>query len=199
MPTNAPWIATPNKTDHLTSGFTSKVIYNYQYAGGVTVSSGDQVFYVIKNSLGKNYKGTNILPENYFAGDDGRTFRISMYFFKAYDGTDIDLRQRLVDRSNNVIYEYPFSTYTIGTDSGATLVKYEVYLSYFYETNNPIYATAAMGSMFFHNKPDGNNVIMLQLTADQDLTNGTSPVYEIEIKNAGGEITPVSLMIEEIS
>lgn len=200
MPTSAPWIATPNKTDHLTQGFTSKILYNYQYTGGVGVENGNEVFEVIKNSFGKNFKGTNGLPANYFAGDDGRTLKISMYFFKTYDGTDINLRQQLYDTVNYITYHYDFDySYTVATDTGSTLVKYEVYLTYFYETTNPAYATSAIGSMFFHNKPDGNNMVMLQLNTSNDLSNGTSPAYEVKIYNNGGTIYPVSLMIEEIS
>lgn len=201
MPTNAPWIATPNKVDHLTKGFTSKIIFNYQYTGGVSVDSTKEVFTEIKTIFTNNYKGTNVLPANYFAGDDGRTFKISMYFVKPLDGNDINLIQQLYDVDNSTNYDFNFDYLgPVGSGSGNTFVKYEVYLSYFKETGGPSYITEAVGSMIYGEKGNGGQVRIISLNTSNTLSSGTSPVYEIRIFNNGASaIYPVNLVIEEIS
>lgn len=201
MPTSAQWLATPNKVDHLTRGFTSKVIFNYEYTGGVSVANGDEVFNIITNSFGKNYKGTNALPANYFAGDDGRTFKISMYFLHPLDENDIDVVTRLYDVTNNTNYDFNFDYVgPTAMDTGNAFVKYEVYLSYFKETGGPTYVAEAVGSMIYGEKANGGQVRIVSLNVANTLNNGTSPVYRIQIRNNGvSTITPLNLVIEEIS
>lgn len=197
--TSAVWTTvTPNKTDHLTPGFTSKIIYNYQYRDGVEVATGQEIFSRIKSN-GSNYKGINRLPANYFAGDDGRTFRISMYFLKPYDGAVINLIQQLYDVTNSTTYDFTLDfSGSISSDTGNALVKYEVYLTYYYAAGGPYYITTAVGSINYAEKAGGNNPRILQLNAANNI-GATSPVFDIQIYNNGGTILPVGIIIEEIS
>ena len=97
-PAPGPWINTPNKTDHSTKGYTSKILLNYQayIAAGIYIENDRDIIQDLINS-GINIKGTNILPANYFNNSDGRTFRISMYYLKNFDGNDVNLEQQLYD------------------------------------------------------------------------------------------------------
>ncbi len=82
------WTSTPNKKDNLTNGWTSKTLFNFQMPfSDVQVDNNYEVFEEIIG-IGYNYKGTNILPNNYFAADntgDSRTFKITMLFDKFLD------------------------------------------------------------------------------------------------------------------
>jgi hypothetical protein len=193
------WTNTPNKTDHSTKGYTSKILLNYQLTGpNIEITIGQEIIHtLIEANL--NIKGTNILPGTYFKKADGRCFRISMYYLKQYDGEQVNLIQQLLDISSSVTYD--FNTEYPGDISGAggqALVKYECYLSVFYDVNNSQYVAQANGNIVYAAEPDGSNVVMLQMSA-YNIIDGASE-FEIKIKNANnGSIYPVSLMIEEIS
>lgn len=201
MPASATWVHTPNKKDHLTAGFTTKVLYNYGYTGGIPVDNGYEVFKEIKTA-NINYKGTNYLPANYFVNiDDGRTFRITMYFKKEYDGYDINLVQQLYDVTNGVTYDFNLDFLgTFGTDYGNFgLVKYECYLSYFVDPSGPTSIMQATGTINYAEKYPGNAPRILQINTGNSLSYGPAPAYEIRILNVAGAIYPTSLLIEEIS
>jgi hypothetical protein len=194
------WKNTPNKKDHYTQGYTSKVLFNYQATtDALEVADGNDIIEEIINN-GLNFKGTNAVRTPYFQNADGRCFRISMYYLKPYDGNSVDLRQRLYDVDNDITYSFDFdSAGGINTDTGRALIKYECYLSVFYDTSNSVYAAQANGSAIYAAKPS-STAVMLQMSTYNTLTNGYSPTYKIRILNSnGGSIYPTSLMIEEIS
>ena len=201
MPASATWVHTPNKKDHLTAGFTTKVLYNYQPIEPRKVDDTKEVFETIRSNL-VNYKGTNYLPPNYFLNaEDGRTFRITMYFLKPYDGYDIDIVQQLYDVTNGTTYDFTFDfPGNVTNDSGSSLAKYECYLSYFVDPIGPASIVQAIGSINYASKINGTEVKILQLFMNNTLTYGPAPDYEIRIFNNGQSfIYPVSLVIEEIS
>jgi hypothetical protein len=176
------------------------VLFNYQLPyTTLEVTDGNEIIGVIIGN-GVNFKGSNAIRAPYFQNTDGRCFRISMYYLKPYDGNNVNLRQRLYDVDNDVTYSFDLdNTGTINNDEGTALVKYECYLSVFYDTSNSQYVAQANGSLIYAPKP-GSTVVMLQMSTYNILTNGYSPTYQIQIRNGnGGSIYPTSLMIEEIS
>lgn len=195
------WVYTPNKTDHLTRGFTSKVIYNYQYQAGVLVADSSEVFTEI-NTFSKNTKGSYTLPSNYFAGDDGQCFRITMYFEKAVDGADMNIEQCVYDVNNTTLLTIASPTITTPTDvtGGTTLSKYECYITKLYTPGDTTYHLQAIGNITYASKADGVGLCMTPFNNFIALTNGTTPVYQFYILNSClADINVLSLMIEEIS
>ena len=194
------WKNTPNKKDHYTQGYTSKVLFNYQATTDAfeVIDNNEIIGAIISNGL--NYKGSNILRNPYFQNADGRCLRISMYYFKPYDGNKVDLIQRLYDVDNGAMYTFDFdNSGAINTDTGNALVKYECYLSVFYDTSNSQYVAQANGSATYAARPSGT-AVMLQMSVSNTLTNGYNTTYQIQIRNRNGSsIYPTSLMIEEIS
>jgi hypothetical protein len=195
------WVYTPNKTDHLTRGFTSKVIYNYQYQAGVLVADSSEVFTEI-NTFSKNTKGSYTLPSKYFAGDDGQCFRITMYFEKAVDGDDMNIQQGVYDVNNSIVLNIASPTFNTPTDSagGTTLAKYECYITKLYTPGDTTYHLQATGNITYASKADGSALFMTPFNNYIALTNGTTPVYQFYILNkCSADINVLSLMIEEIS
>ena len=205
-PAPGPWINTPNKTDHSTKGYTSKILLNYQayIAAGIYIENDRDIIQDLINS-GINIKGTNILPANYFNNSDGRTFRISMYYLKNFDGNDVNLEQQLYDSTNDVVYSFPLVAGGPCDSIGGvqSLIKYECYFSVFYDPLYPGYGAQANGSIIYSTPLGGGasyNAKMLQMSAYNDLIWGINNEFKIRIRNAnGGTIYPTSLMIEEIS
>ena len=202
MPSNPSgiWINTPNKIDHNTKGYTSKVIFNSQYTGTTfEVEAGSNIIANIVGA-GNNFKGSPELRVPYFKNADGRCFRISLYYLKPYDGNAVDLSQQLYDIDNGITYDFNLeSSGGINADTGNALVKYECYLSVFWDNANSQYVAQANGTVIYAQKPL-SNLAMLQMSAYNILTNGYNTNYRIEIKNNNGAtIYPISLMIEEIS
>lgn len=195
------WVYTPNKTDHLTRGFTSKVIYNYQYQAGVLVADSSDVFTEI-NTFSKNTKGSYTLPSKYFAGDDGQCFRITMYFEKAVDGADMNIEQCVYDVDNTTLLTIASPTITTPTDvtGGTTLSKYECYITKLYTPGDTTYHLQATGNITYASKADGVGLCMTPFNNFIALTNGITPVYQFYILNSClADINVLSLMIEEIS
>jgi hypothetical protein len=195
------WVYTPNKTDHLTRGFTSKVIYNYQYQAGVLVADSSEVFTEI-NTFSKNTKGSYTLPSKYFAGDDGQCFRITMYFEKAVDGYDMNIEQGVKDVDNSITLGIASPTFNTPTDSagGTTLAKYECYITKLYTPGDTTYHLQATGNITYASKADGSALFMTPFNNYIALTNGITPVYQFSISNkCSADINVLSLMIEEIS
>jgi hypothetical protein len=203
MPTgpNTPWKATPNKTDHLTKGFTSKVIYHYHYTTGVAVANAADVFTEL-NTFTNNIKGSYTLPAKYFAGDDGQGFRITMYFEKELDGNDMDIRQCIYDVTNTTLLTIASSTFTTPADNagGTTLAKYECFITKVYTPGNATYYLQATGNITHSSKADGSTPYITPFNDYIGLTNGTNPVYQFFILNrCSANINVLNLMIEEIS
>jgi hypothetical protein len=194
------WGYTPNKVNHLTKGFTSKVIYNYHYKDGVTVANSSDVFDALV-TFNENQKGSCILPANYFAGDDGQGLRITMYFEKALDGADIDIQQGIYDKTNSVLYTIAAPTFTTPVDSGGgtTLAKYECNITKLYVST--IYYLQAVGSILYASKAGGVGVNMTPFNNYVAFAEaGASVIYQFYILNkCSANINIISLMIEELS
>lgn len=196
---SAPWVATPNKTDHSKSGYSTKVIYYYQYIDDVSVPNSNEVFDKIQTSGGQ-YKGSNTLPDNYFdTKADGRGFRITMYFSTPLDGSNLQLRTQVYNISNSVLYTIADnSVFTMGSGGGSTLIKYESYLSFYTVTGGPNYYISATGAMVFANDASNGTVTMVPFNNYVEVPSYTHQ-YRLELLNTGGTIYPRSLMVEEIS
>jgi hypothetical protein len=201
------WKNTPNKTDHSTNGYTSKIIFNFQGTQTETeVSASDDIIKEILNS-GKNIKYSgkkNFFPRNYFNNADGRTLRISMYYLKEFDGNDVNLVLQLFNEGTSATFEFfldaagPYEN--VG---GYGLVKYECYFSVFYDGNIPTYIAQANGSVMYSLPSGGGssyNAKMLQMSEYNDIGSIVADEFTIKIINLNGaKISPTSLMIEEIS
>jgi hypothetical protein len=194
------WVYTPNKTDHLTRGFTSKVIYNYQYQAGKTVADSTDIFTGL-TTLDKNTKGSYTLPSEYFAGDDGQGFRITMYFEKKVDGADMNIHQCIYDVDNTTLIIIAAPTFTTPTDNtgGTTLAKYECYITKLYQPGDAYYLQAT-GNITYSSKAGGSSPYITPFNWYTPLPNGTNPAYQFYILNkCSADINVISLMIEEIS
>lgn len=194
------WTNTPNKKDHNTKGYTTKVLLNYQVATTqVAINSGD---YIIETLLSNNLniKGSNLLNRPYFVNADGRCLKISMYFLKECDGIDVNLDQLLIDIDNGYTYIFsPVQAGNIDSHGGYSLVKYECYLSVFYDINNSQYAAQANASFIYPSQAPVGNATMMQMSTSNVLSDGQSN-FKIDIQSLNGaKIYPISLMIEEIS
>ena len=195
---NTLWKATPNKTDHLTKGFTSKVLYNFQWTTGVEVPDNDDVFGRIQG-FGKNTKGNFHLPEYYFNGDDGQGLKITMYFLKLVDGNDMSLNQSLLERpwSDEVLIASPIYTTTIDSGGEPTLSKYECYLTKFTVPADATYIQAT-GNIIYSQKGNGGDVAMTPFNNYAAIVPNRG--YDLYIRNKCQDIIKVvSLMVEEIS
>jgi len=202
-PTSA-WTSTPNKKDNLTNGWTSKTLFNYQLGTqeGV-VSNNDEVFDTIINTHGFNYKGTNILPINYFAADnnsDSRTFKITMLFDKALDGLKTDLKLGLYDKTNSTEFEigprYKTSTKNLG---GYTLSKLEYYCCVYFDNGTDL-IMGINGTTMYEYDLVGTGAGMIEPYVNAaKLTYGANVEYKFRIYNACSDsIIIYSLVVEEL-
>lgn len=196
------WVATPDKVNHNTKGYTSKVIFNYQSIEGISIDSAEEIFpNIITTDF--NYKGSNILPADYFSDADGRTFRITMYFLQELvgDKLSINLKMTDIDAVNQVNVAIPeFAPITTNTGT-FTLAKYECELSAFKTTTG--LAVQGVGNIMYFNSgtDDGSNVVFLPIYRPGALFTGPAiSGYSIDLINPNGEpITVLSVIIEEIS
>lgn len=197
-----PWKNTPNKTDHNTKGYTSKVLLNYQVTGStIEIENGVEIINTLLG-IDVNIKGSNDLVKNYFQNADGRCFRITMYYLKPYDGGRVNLEQILYDSDNDVSYSFPTSfSGPINSASGYNaLVKYECYLSVFFDINNSTYIAQANGIISYASKETGIDTVIIPMSSYSDLGGSADKRFQLKIKNINdSSIYPVSLMIEEIS
>ena len=195
------WLATPDKVNHNTKGYTSKVIFNYQSLEGTEIGSGNDILaYLITNDL--NIKGSNILPVDYFSNADGRTFRITMYFLQDLDGSrvKIGLYMTDIDQDNQLkVAEQDFN-FELANVGGVTLVKYECEFSTFKSTSGLV--AQGVGNITFSNADnDGTNVVFIPIYRPGALFTGAAiEGYSIDLVNTGENIiTVLSVIIEEIS
>jgi len=198
------WSSTPNKKDNLTSGWTSKTIFNYQLANNqLSVNNGDEVFDTIISNL-FNYKGTNVLPDNYFAADndrDSRTFKITMLFDKFLDGNKIDLKLGLYDITFSTEFEIGPRVKT-GTKNigGANLVKLEYYCCvYRRDDDNSLIMGITGTAMYEYDAAGTYSTIVEPYVGSAILTNETDVEYKFRILNVcGDKIAIYSLVVEEL-
>lgn len=195
------WLSTPDKVNHNTKGYTSKVIFNYQSLDGIEIASGAQIlFNIITTDL--NYKGSNILPVNYFSDADGRTFRITMYFLQELNGDRIriDCQMMNIDQEDNRNIAIPdFGFYSSNTGA-ITLIKYECEVSAFNAASG--LAAQGFGNIIFSNSDnEGTNVVFIPISGPGTIFSGNAiEGYSIDlVNNSGSIITVKSLIIEEIS
>jgi len=196
------WVAIPDKVNHNTKGYTSKVIFNYQSLEGISIDGADEIFpNIITTDL--NYKGSNILPVDYFSDADGRTFRITMYFLKELIGgkLSINLKMTDIDEAEVLDVAIPAFNPTIMDTSGFTLAKYECELSAFKTTTG--IAVQGVGNIMYFNSDNntGASVVFLPIYGPGALFTGPAiSGYSIDLINPNEEtITVLSLIIEEIS
>lgn len=196
------WLSTPDKVNHQTRGYTSKVIFNYQSIEGIIIPATEEIFpNIITTDF--NYKGSNILPADYFSDADGRTFRITMYFLKELLGNKlaINLKMTDIDEAEQLNVATPeFNPNTVNTETD-TLVKYECELSAFKISTG--IAMQGIGNIMYFNSStdDGTNVVFLPIYRPGALFTGPAiSGYSIDLINPNEEpITVLSLIIEEIS
>lgn len=198
MPAGSTWVYTPNKVDHLIKGFTSKAIYEFHSPEGVEVADSNDVFTAL-NSSGNNIKGSYHLPANYFYKiDDGRGFKITMYFSKLLDGNDMAFNQSLIDGATELVIAS--ETYTTPTDNlgGSTLAKYQCHLTKFYNTGNSVDYVQATGDIVYSRRGDGTAVCMTPFNGVVDI-NPTHALDFYILNRCTASIFVKYLLIEEIS
>jgi hypothetical protein len=201
----ATWVATPDKTNHETKGYTSKVIFNFQSTEPISVANEIDIFdELIANNL--NFKGIPNIPPGYFVDCDGRTLRITMYFYKQLDGDKMDLSQGLYDIDNDVSNTVATPNYTTDVDNlgGLTLARYECVISSFFDPSfipSGRYLIQGIGNITYANSTDGTKVIMEPFTGGSDLSGGSTSEYKLTLTNNCGshDILVLSLIVEEIS
>lgn len=191
MPQSSIWKSTPNKKDHLTNGYTSKTLFNFQFpSGGLDILSNNEIFSTII-SFGENYKGSNVLPAKYFDCDDGRTLKISMLFDKFLNEDPIDLVIAL--GSDNITNVYG-NTGSIGNYSQCELVYYVT------KFNDSALTPVLMANGKLTYSPNNDFLISNQVEGNINISSVPIPIA-ITILNQSGKdaIRVKNLIIEEIS
>jgi len=197
------WTSTPNKKDNLTNGWTSKTLFNFQMPfSDAQVGDFNEVFGEIIGA-GLNYKGTNILPTDYFAADntgDSRTFKITMLFDKFLDGNNMDLRLGLYDINNSNSFTIPPRTLTGTINSGyINLSKLEYYCCVYLDNGTDL-MMSINGTIIYEKDGAGTNTTIIEpFNGYITLTNGVGVSYSFSIFNrCGANIIPYSLVLEEL-
>jgi len=197
------WASTPNKKDNLTNGWTSKTLFNFQMPfSDVEVNHTSEVFAGII-SAGLNYKGTNILPNNYFAADntgDSRTFKITMLFDKFLDGNSMNFNLGLYDINNSTPFEIgPRAVTGIRNAGGTNLSKLEYYCCVYLDNGTDL-IMSINGTIIYEKDGAGTNTTIIEpFNGYITLTNGVSVSYSFYILNkCGDKILPYSLVVEEL-
>lgn len=198
--------AAPDKVSDGSLGWLNRTLFSFQSAGGTRVPNGEDVFQSIRSD-GYNYKGSNILPINYFRSpnvNSGKSLKITMYFGIQQYGEGINIHTGLKDITNDV--DYLISPYSIGYVSDGkdlSYCKYESYISTFisYDSSNPGCFLQATGNITFPVNPNNttrtttiNNIIEIA-----DYTTNELSYRPILINRCDGrDLSVVSLMLEEI-
>lgn len=200
---NSTWTSTPNKKDNLTNGWTSKTLFNFQMpTADISVANATEVFGELIGA-GFNYKGTNILPANYFAADnvgDSRTFKITMLFDKYIDGNDMNFNLGLLDMDNSAEFSVSPRTVT-GTSSVSRvgLSKLEYYCCVYWKSGTDLIMSINGTIMYEKDGVDSATTIIEPFNGYTTLTNGVSVSYSFLIFNKCQDtIHPYSLVIEEL-
>jgi hypothetical protein len=199
------WTSTPNKKDNLTSGWASKTLFNFQSpTSDIQVDHTYEVFEEIIG-VGKNYKGTNILPANYFAADntgDSRTFKITMLFDKFLDGNDMNFNLGLYDIDNSTSFEIGPRTLTGIRDTGSgavNLSKLEYYCCVYLDNGADLIMSINGTIMYEKDGANSGTAIIEPFNGYATLTNGVMVSYSFSILNkCGDKIAIYSLVVEEL-
>jgi hypothetical protein len=201
-----PFSAAPNQISNKTSGWTPKIIYSYQNVDSpAPVDRNENVFDIIE-SYGGCKKGNYILPENYFNNpniNQGRVIKITMHFFREFDGENISFRTGLIENSTGDLFTADFNnTVTIaGGGGGVCYCKYECYFNVF-ETSNPDVLLQVVGDIQVQKNTSGDLGLM-SIVQGLVLNPGYSAQYKLAIVNRISPIvsTPIrvtNLIVEEI-
>ena len=197
------WTSTPNKKDNLTNGWTSKTLFNFQMPfSDVQVDHNYKVFEEIIG-IGYNYKGTNILPTNYFAADntgDSRTFKVTMLFDKNIDGLDMNFNLGLYDIDNSAEFQVGPRTITnMRNASGFSLSKLEYYCCVYLDNGTNL-IMSINGTIMYEKDGAGTTTTNIEpFNGYTTLTNGVAVSYSFSILNkCGAAIIPYSLVVEEL-
>ncbi len=193
MPTTAIWKNTPNKKDHLTNGYTSKTLFNFQYPdGGLYVGFGANVIETLIAN-GTNYKGSCAFPSNYFNCDDGRTLKISMSFYKFLDGNDINFDLGL---GPNTLANVNGTG--VSTDGTFELCEFVWYFSKYNDKNNNA-NFISNGNVIYSTTVGPISISMCKIEGSNDTVN-IADALDLQIRNnCHYEIIVRSLIVEEIS
>ena len=188
----------PDRISRQTSGWTTKVLYNYQFPGGTSVSDGDDVFTQI-GVVNVNIKGSYELPEGYFNYpnvNSGRTLKISMNFTRPFDDNRVRIDTGVFD-VNNASYHIVAPQWVGYTQSegGESFCKYECYLSHL-EYNSEHYLQV-IGSVVFPRSAAG--ITCMTTTWDTVQLNGITTPFRLFVGNrCESTISVKNLIVEEI-
>jgi hypothetical protein len=203
-----PFSAAPNQTSNKTSGWTPKIIYSYQNIDSnswALVDVNENVFDVIEaGGVGK--KGNYILPNDYFNNpniNQGRVIKITMHFFRDFDGENISFKTGLIENSTEDWYMADFSnTVTIaGGGGGDCYCKYECYFNVL-ETTAPTIFLQVIGDIQVQKNTSGDLGLM-SIRRGAILTPGFGEKYKLAIVNRmnpmdSNPIRVTNLIVEEI-
>lgn len=196
------WTATPEKTNHLTRGWYHKTLFTFQIMDQqVTVGAGGDIIAEII-SVGKNYKGSNVLPAYYFADnneDTGRGFKITVIYQYQLDGSKTGLAIGLYDSAGPNSFLVAKNV-TVSSDTGPIFVTSQFYCTSFWDATNACPAFQVSGDLMFSNKSPGtNDVYKVPYSEALQITSGNAIPYELRIKsNCDNDMYIQYLSIEEI-
>jgi hypothetical protein len=199
------WTATPEKTNHLTRGWYHKTLFTFQIMDQeVPVSTGGDIIPEII-TVGKNYKGSNVLPAYYFAdnnNDTGRGFKITVIYQYQLDGSKTGLSIGLYDSAgpNSFLVS---KNQTVGGSGGGTdpiFVTSQFYCTSFWDVGNSHPAFQVSGDLMFSDKSPGtNDVYKIPYSEALQITSGNAIPYEIRVRsNSDNDMYIQYLSIEEI-
>jgi len=191
---------THTNSDENLLGWNNRIIYLFSTPEVINVGAGSEIFSVISNSW---KKGTNILPQNYFNCDDGRTFKISMYFLSELDGTDFRLNTGILDE-NDIEYSVPTKDNHLHKKPNISefkLFKYECILTKWYDPTAGDTKINVNGYVTYSGYPiianDDVDVKFIQINGF--IAINASIIPKIIINNTGtSNIMIKSIIIEEI-
>ena len=196
------WQSTPEKTNHLTQGWVNKTLFHYHNFNTVQVPYGD---YIVDDIIADtyNYKGTNLLPINYFPSnnyEDGRQFKITMYYAYPLDGSTMEIVVGLYDVTNGNLYAGSVQQEVANSSGNYIIVKAQFYCSVFYDSGNNCPYISVNGELLFSNKETWtNDVFCRPVQMSFPIYGGTSVEYKIALKNgSNSNLTMQYLTIEEV-
>jgi hypothetical protein len=197
-----PWTATPEKTNHLTSGWYHKTLFTFQMAQDILSISagGDIIADIIGN--GTNYKGSNVLPAYYFAdnnNDTGRGFKVTVIYEYTLDNSKTGLSIGLYDPAgpNQFITS---QNVTVAGGGGFIHITAQFYCTSFWDATNSCPVFQVNGDLMFSNKSPGtNDVYKVPYYEALQITSGNAIPYQLRIRNNSDNSLFINyISIEEI-
>lgn len=204
-----PWNPTPDKTNHLTKGWTSKTLFTYQWygegSGTLEVPNGEDILNVVIAN-GKNYRGSNILPPYYFAEDNyetaGRGYKITLYYQYYLDGSSTGIGIGMYEPTAPSLY-YTERQIATSADNGYQQIKGQFYCTSFYDPGNSTPFFQVNGELMFSGKGNYglNNIFVLPYYNNGfSIDGGVNKEYKFQVLNASNNSIYVNyLTIEEVS